>query len=302
MVIAESIAMFIQYLQVEKKYAFNTCSSYQNDLDQFAGFVASSYEITDAVSISHTHIRTWMVHMMGENIGPVSINRKLSALRSWFKWMLKRKVVTLNPLLKITAPKKPKRLPVSVNGALLHDLVEPAIIVDEGNAYGIIRDAFIVEIFYSTGIRRAELCSLNVSDVDLQRLDMRVVGKGNKVRLIPLTERLCISYKRYMSYRAELESIVDHQALILTNSGKRIYPRMVHTIINKKLSTVSTLTKKSPHVLRHSFATHMLDHGAELNAIKEILGHASLAATQIYTHNSISKLKEAYAKSHPRSS
>jgi integrase/recombinase XerC len=292
---------FIQYLTVERKYSPNTTISYQNDLSQFCAYLRNGYELEIVTDIRHTHIRSWIIQMMGEQVGPVSVNRKISALRSWFKWMLKRKLVVSNPLLKITAPKKPKRLPVTVNEAIVSHLVEPTVITDESQAFEAIRNAFMVELFYSTGIRRAELCGLNMSDFDVSRRDLRVLGKGNKIRLIPLTDGIIASYHRYIEYRKALEVIMDHEAVILTDKGRRIYPRLVHTIIHQKLSGLTTLTKKSPHVLRHTFATHMLDQGADLNAIKEILGHASLAATQIYTHNSIAKLKEAYAKSHPRS-
>jgi integrase/recombinase XerC len=295
------MAGFLQYLRVERKYATNTTISYQNDLTQFVDFIKADYELTTLEGIKHLHIRTWIVTLMEQNISATSVNRKISALRSWYKWMIKRKLVFINPLLKITAPKKPKRLPVSVSGAIITNLVEPAIITDESNPYHIMRDAFMVELFYSTGIRRGELCALNMTDFDLHRGDLRVLGKGNKVRLIPLTDDLLKSYQHYLTYRQSVLEIIDDQAVFLTDKGKRIYPRLVHTIIYHKLSGLTTLSKKSPHVLRHSFATHMLDHGAELNAIKEILGHSSLAATQIYTHNSIAKLKEAYAKSHPRS-
>ena len=203
-------------------------------------------------------------------------------------------------MLKITAPKKSKRLPIIVQDVNMDRLLESDLANLSTNPYSDARDSFIVELLYSTGIRRAELVGLNVSDINLSRTEIRVLGKGNKVRSIPMTNHLIDAYNMYMSFRNNSE-VIDHQALFLTDKGNKIYPRMVHSIVNKKLSSVTSLSKKSPHTLRHSFATHMLDRGADLNAIKELLGHASLAATQVYTHNSISKLKEAYGKAHPRS-
>lgn len=289
------------YLRVEKKYSGHTCISYQNDLEQFASFCLREMETSGLKDIRHTHVRSWIVWMMSENITPESVNRKISALRSFYKWALKRAYIDKNPMLKIVAPKKSKRLPVIVQDANIGRLLEHTIGPEEvKNPYTVIRDDFIIELLYSTGIRRGELVSLTLSDINIARREIRVVGKGNKVRSIPVTDALMESLKNYLEARSKAD-IIDQEALLLTDKGKKIYPRLVHTIVSDKLSGVTSLSKKSPHVLRHSFATHMLDRGADLNAIKELLGHANLAATQIYTHNSISKLREAYNKAHPRS-
>jgi integrase/recombinase XerC len=297
--LAQNISDFLAFLRVEKKYSPHTTLSYENDLSQWLQYL-QAYEVTEMGQVRHTFIRSWMVTMISEGISTVTVNRKLSALRSFYKWGLKRKLITINPMLKIMAPKKPKRLPVSVQGVAMDSIIEPNIVIDVENEYTEFRNAFILELLYTTGIRRAELVGLNVSDIDTHRREIRVLGKGNKVRSIPYGDVLTKSIEKYMEVRNRKEEIVDHLALLLTDKGKRIYPRLVHNIVHHRLSEVTTLSKKSPHVLRHTFATHLLDQGADLNAIKEILGHASLAATQVYTHNSIAKLKEAYAHAHPR--
>lgn len=293
--------LFINHLRVEKKYSEHTCISYKNDLNQFFEYCTFDYEMSEVGLIKHLHIRSWIVSLMTNNISPESVNRKISALRTLYKWLLKKGTVTNNPMLKIMAPKKSKRLPVIIQDVNMDRLLESDLISSSQNPYSDARDTFIIDLLYSTGIRRAELVALKVGDINLSRTEIRVLGKGNKVRSIPMTQHLIEAYKKYITFRNNLVYI-ESDVLFLTEKGKKIYPRLVHTIVQRKLSSVTSLDKKSPHILRHSFATHMLDRGADLNAIKELLGHASLAATQVYTHNSISKLKEAYGKAHPRSS
>jgi integrase/recombinase XerC len=236
---------------------------------------------------------------MSSNFTATTVNRKISTLRSFFHWAIKKKHTSINPMLKITAPKKPKRLPEVVPETNIKRLFEVSL--DDAvsdDPFTVTRDRFIVELLYSTGMRRAELVNLQPEDINLARQEIRVTGKGNKVRSIPITDNLIKHYQEYMDIRNKMESI-ESPKLFLTNKGKAIYEKLVYTIVRSKLNEVTTLKKKSPHVLRHTFATHLLDEGADLNAIKEMLGHASLAATQVYTHNSISKLKEVYKKSHP---
>ncbi|MGB4959607.1 MAG: tyrosine-type recombinase/integrase [Saprospiraceae bacterium] len=299
--ITNYIDPFIQYLRVEKKYSEHTGISYLNDLTQWSEYSIREFETDDLSEIKHPHIRSWVVLMMSEGLTPESINRKISTLRSFYKWLIRKGYVSLNPMVKIIAPKKSKRLPIIVQDANIGRLLEKDISqVGSANMYAQTRDVFILELLYCTGIRRAELVGLQVADYNPSRGEIRVIGKGNKVRSIPITESMKSSFDHYLTIRAKTE-ILDKEALILTDGGKRIYPRLVHNIVHRQLASITSLSKKSPHVLRHSFATHMLDRGADLNVIKELLGHASLAATQIYTHNSITKLKEAYAKAHPRS-
>jgi len=301
MSLKENINSFIEFLRVEKKYSPQTLIAYTNDLNQFHDFCTQEYSVSAITGINHIYIRNWIVKMMTEGTTATTTNRKISALRTFFKWLLKRNLISLNPMLKITAPKKSKKLPVVVQDANISRLLEQDIAPTGATSFSIARDHFIIELLYTTGMRRAELTNLRISDLDFNRQEIRVLGKGNKIRSIPITEKFVEVIKYYLSERMKLESIIDKEILILTDSGKKIYPRLVYKIVNEKLSFITSLKKRSPHVLRHSFATHMLDRGADLNAIKEILGHSSLAATQVYTHNSISKLKEVYRSAHPGS-
>lgn len=263
-------------------------------------YCTSTYDTQEVQNVFHLHIRSWIVCMMTEGISAESVNRKISALRTFYKWMIRKGHIEINPTLRIIAPKKSKRLPVIVQNANISRLLKKNIAAEETiDPYAEARNTFILELLYHTGMRRAELVGLKLADINFSRSEIRVVGKGNKVRSIPMTESLTEAIKTYLLQRAKLD-IKDTDALFLTGKGKKIYPRLVHSIVHSKLASITTLSKKSPHVLRHSFATHMLDRGADLNAIKELLGHASLAATQVYTHNSISKLKESYLNAHPK--
>lgn len=300
MEISKLLPVFINYLKVEKKYSTHTCISYENDISSFDLYCLKEYETDDILRINHVLIRSWIVNLMSNGIGATSVNRKISAMRSFYKWMQRNGHITVNPMAKILAPKKPKKLPVVVHDANISRLLEPNIAGAMTDTFEEIRDTFIIELLYSTGIRRAELVGLLVTDFNVERQEIRVKGKGNKVRSIPLTESILASFHQYVKEREAINVKISDQ-LLLTKEGKPMYPRLVHNIVTKKLSSITTLSKKSPHVLRHSFATHMLDRGADINAIKEILGHANLAATQVYTHSSIAKLKDAYMKAHPRS-
>ncbi|MEZ4911899.1 MAG: tyrosine-type recombinase/integrase [Saprospiraceae bacterium] len=298
----DTLDQFYKYLTFEKRYSPRTVEAYISDLTQLMEFCKTEYELDEILHLHHTMIRTWIVSMMAEQIKAESVNRKVTALRTFYKWAIRNDKVTKNPMIKIQAPKKSKRLPVTIQDSSMSRLLEfDAITVENGITFESVRDVFIMHLLYQTGMRRAELIGLNVSDIHLSRMEIKVLGKGNKIRLIPITESLKTAIDTYLGQRSKIE-IIDYEALILTNKGKRIYPRLVHDIVHRQLQGVTTLTKKSPHVLRHSFATHLLDGGADLNAIKELLGHANLAATQIYTHSSIAKLKDVYTKSHPRSS
>jgi len=303
MLISDAIVLFIDYLRVEKKYSQNTIIAYDIDLNQFKGYLGTAYDQSDTAGITHLYIRSWIVALMSEDLHAASANRKISSLRSWYKFMIKRELVSLNPMIKIVAPKKPKRLPITIPSQNMEQLLSPTIGKEQvADPFTEARDGLIMLILYSTGMRRAELIGLNINDIHSLRKEIKVTGKGNKVRLIPMTQDLARHINDYLELRAvSIEVLVDAEAVLVTASGKRIYPRLVHDIVHRRMADYTTSTKKSPHVLRHTFATHMLDNGADLNAIKEILGHASLAATQVYTHNSISRLKEAYGKAHPRS-
>lgn len=301
MLFSELIEGFLIYLRVERHYAKNTLISYHNDLIKFQSYLQNQFEITAIEVVSHSHIRSWIVFMMEEGITAAAVNRKISTLRTFYKWMMKKGYCKINPLLKITAPKKPKRLPVSVQQTGMERLLDDTVSADYLDNYTMLRNKFIIELLYATGMRRAELVNLKVSDINFHRQEIRVLGKGNKVRSIPFTQDTAVLIQKYLDERAKLVLINDSDALLLTDKGKKIYEKLVYLIVHRELSSITSLNKRSPHVLRHTFATHLLDKGADLNAIKEMLGHANLAATQIYTHNSLTKLKEVYHKSHPRS-
>ncbi len=300
MTVHTRIVQFLDYLRVEKKYSAHTVVSYETDLTGMADYCASGYDVNDLSQITHIHIRSWIVSLVSAGVSAVSVNRKISALRSFYKWLNKRSYMDKNPMLKITAPKMPKRLPVTIQNMNMEKLLEQPIQTtgDSLTNYILIRDTFILVLLYSTGIRRAELIGLKISDFDLYRKEVRVTGKGNKIRSIPLTDTLISQMKDYLKSRSHWGD-KSNDVLLLTNTGKPVYPRFIHDIVSRQLGELTTLSKKSPHVLRHTFATHMLDRGADLNGIKEILGHASLAATQVYTHSSIQKLKDVYSKAHP---
>lgn len=287
---------FINFLQHEKRYSPHTVISYQNDLSQFTDFLAAEYELDKPLEVNHFHVRSWMVRLMEAGISPRSINRKLSTLKSYFKYLLKRELVKINPTLKIVAPKTSKRLPVYVERINMEELFEK-VAFKEG--YAGARDRMVLDILYCTGMRLSELLNLKESDIDLIKRELKVLGKGNKERIIPFDRNLEQSIREYLE--------VKHAAfgestpyILLTDKGQQMYPKFVYNLVKHFLSLVTTVDKRSPHVLRHTFATHLSNSGADLNAIKELLGHSSLAATQVYTHNNIEKLKEIYKIAHPK--
>jgi len=284
---------FIQYIQYEKRYSPHTVIAYRNDLDQFFGFLSARYGITDAAGVSHPMVRSWLVELMEEGITPRSVNRKLTTLKSFFRYLVRNGEISVNPMSKVISPKVSKRLPAFIEKEKM-DLVFTE--VDFGEGYPALRDRVILELFYATGMRLSELVNLKETDIDLPGGTIKVLGKRNKERLIPFGNSV---KKMFVLYLAEKQKF-DSPYLFLTDKGKQIYPRMVHRIVTGILARVTTLDKKSPHVLRHTFATHLLNNGAELNAVKELLGHANLSATQVYTHNTIEKLKKVYKQAHPR--
>jgi len=287
------INKFIDYLRYEKRYSHNTIISYQSDLEHFRTFLMVQYNFDSVKLVKHTFIRSWIVSMMQDSYTPKSINRKISSLKSFFKYLKKIKAISLNPMLKIVSPKVGKKLPDYVREPNIQKLLDREI---EGDDIDELRNILIVEMLYLTGMRRTELINLKISDIDFTSNQIKVLGKGNKERLIPLHDKFIIRLQKFLEFRKvnELDTY-----LFCTSKGKKMYDKLVYNIVKKALSQVTSASKKSPHVLRHTFATHLSNHGAELNAIKELLGHANLAATQIYTHNSIEKLKEVYKKAHP---
>jgi len=289
---------FIDYLLLEKNYSKLTVIAYQNDLTDFLQFNTVHFDELNIDKANYSQIRSWIVSMVENEISNRSINRKISALNSYYKFLVKVGDIQSNPLVKHKALKTSKKIQIPFSE------IEIASVLDElnfENDFEGIRDKLIIELFYSTGIRRIELVELKVNSLDLNNKTLKVLGKRNKERIVPLLEAVIQTIKKYLERRNELEIITDKDTLFLTKKGIKIYETLVYRIINQYFSIASTKVKKSPHILRHSFATHLLNQGADLNAVKELLGHSSLAATQVYTHNSIAELKKVYLNAHPRS-
>ncbi len=289
--------LFFQYLELEKRYSPHTLKAYQTDLSQFFLFLQKTYEMTDVRQVKHTHVRSWMVDLLDNGVGPRSINRKLSCLKSYFKFLRKRKEIETNPMARVIAPKVGKRLPQVIGEKQMSFLFGN---VDFGSGYNGLRNKLILELLYCTGIRCSELVGLQHADLDLDALQLKVKGKGNKERLVPLAPHLVQLLKDYIDLKDRTFPEVASQFLFLSDKGQAITSSQVYKIVRRYLSLVTTADQRSPHVLRHSFATHLSNHGADLNAIKELLGHSSLAATQVYTHNSIEKLRKVYEQAHPK--
>ena len=289
------IFSFCDYLLHQKRYSPHTITAYKKDLDQFNKFLVSDFEIRDIKEVNSSIIRSWIVHLIENEISARTINRKISTLKSFYKYLLKKKEIEISPLLKVVTPKTSKRLPIFIGETDMKNLFEE-IIYD--NDFEGVRDKLILEIFYATGIRLSELVNLNINSVDFNNSTIKVLGKRNKERLIPFGENIRRTLVGYIKERELISS--KKNTLFITKKGEIIYAKLVYRIVNHYLSKVITVSKKSPHVLRHTFATHMLNNGADLNSIKEILGHANLSATEVYTHNSIEKLKKIHKQAHPK--
>lgn len=292
-----SIKSFSEYLLHEKNYSQHTISAYRNDIKELKEYLKTNYDLDNVDEVDYSLIRQWIVQLVDKGISNRSINRKVSSLNSYYKFLQKTQVIKINPLKKHKALKVGKKINLPFSQNELKEVLDNTIeIIDFETA----RDSLIVELFYTTGIRRIELINIKLSDLDISNKQLKVIGKRNKERYIPIINSVVQSVKDYLQYRNQLPKIVDQETLFLTKKGLKIYEMLVYRIINKYFSIASSKAKCSPHVLRHSFATHLLNEGADLNAVKELLGHTSLAATQVYTHNSIAELKKVYAKSHPR--
>jgi len=289
---------FTDYLLLEKNYSALTVNAYQNDLKSFSEFIISEYQTESINQSNYSQIRTWIVSLVESGISNRSINRKMSALNTYYKFLLKIKEIEVSPLIKHKALKTSKKIQIPFSEA------EVSTVLDElnfENDFEGIRNKLIIELFYSTGIRRIELIELKLSSFNLENKTLKVLGKRNKERIIPLLSSVVKLIHLYMKERNYLENILDKDYLFLTKKGVKVYETLVYRIINDYFSSASSKVKKSPHILRHSFATHLLNQGADLNAVKELLGHSSLAATQVYTHNSRAELKKVHINTHPRS-
>lgn len=287
---------FSTYLVVECFYSPLTVRSYIDDLRQFFVYLGEEPTVDVLNHLTHRQIRAWISKLLAEGIKARTVNRKLASLRSFYRYLLKHNIVRVNPLNRVVAPKNVSRLPEFVSENEMNKLFVPGMF---GNDYVGERDRLIISFFYMCGIRRGELVGLTLSSVDLNSGSVRVLGKGNKERIVPMLPELVQQTRAYLDLRSEVD-LMSVPALFLTPKGKPIYPELVYNVVKRYLSMVTTLEKKSPHVLRHTFATHLLNHGADINAIKELLGHASLSTTQVYTHNTFEKLLRNYKQAHPR--
>lgn len=289
--------IFVKYLQYEKRYSTFTLRSYTSDLEQFFEFCEQSDKDFSPLTTDHKIIRQWVVYLMENNLTPRSVNRKITTLKTFYKFLMREGLLEVNPLDRVLSPKTSKKLPVFVEENHINQLIDE---IDFSDDFEGVRDKLILELFYVTGIRLSELISIRCLDLDLNNLSIKVLGKRNKERIIPLSRNVKNIVCQYLDSRSETFSNLEGDYLFLTAKGEKMYPKLVYRIVNKYLQLVTTIDKKSPHVLRHTFATHMLNNGADLNAIKELLGHANLSATQVYTHNTFEKLKKIYKQAHPR--
>ncbi|MES2274513.1 MAG: tyrosine-type recombinase/integrase [Bacteroidota bacterium] len=288
---------FITYLQFEKRMSPHTVSAYQSDLEQFFAHIHHPEDpITQPDQITHHHIRNWMVYMMDNGLVARTVNRKVAVLRKYFKFLLQDEIISTNPAAKIQTPKIPKKLPVVVETDKLDHLLDHGFAADFAGT----RDKLILELLFGTGIRLAELVGLKESDINNYEGTIKVLGKRNKERIIPINKELKRVLAEYLELKKSKNFNNNSVTLVVTDKGANAYPKLIYLIVRDYLSTISTQNKLSPHVLRHTFATSLLNKGADLNAIKELLGHANLSATQIYTHNSVDRLKSIYKQAHPK--
>jgi len=287
---------FKDFLLLEKKYSQHTVLAYLKDIESFLKFLIIRFNQDDLKKVNYSQIRNWITVLVDQDISNRSINRKISSLKTFYKFLVKIDELNCSPLSKHKALKTEKKVQIPFSVEEIRSVLD----VNLGSDFEAIRNKLIIEILYSTGIRRAELINLKLIDVDFSQNQIKVLGKLNKERYIPLLENIQNTIQLYLKKRECLESIEDEFHLILTSKGRKIYDSLVYRVVKKYFLKVSAKVKKSPHILRHSFATHLLANGADLNSVKELLGHSSLASTQVYTHNNISELKKVYSKSHPR--
>ncbi|RYE90868.1 MAG: integrase [Cytophagaceae bacterium] len=290
---------FLDFLRYEKRFSLHTVTSYQTDLTQFAAYLRAEYELDEPAQATHPLIRGWVVSLMSQDLDPRTVNRKVACLRSYYKFLLRTHLIEVNPMLRIKAPKMAKKLPEFVPEESLNRLLNS---FEFEASFAGVRDQLVLETLYGTGIRLSELLGITEDDVDASARTVRVTGKGNKQRLVPLNPSLLLVLEKYRVARvAEFGPKSASTPLLRTDKGEPLYEKLVYRTVKKYLSQVSTsAAHQHPHALRHAFATHLLGKGADLNAIKELLGHASLAATQVYTHLSVDRLKSVFEQAHPR--
>jgi len=291
------IQTFLGHLSFQKRYSPHTIISYQNDLKGFFDFIELQFGCTVLADINSSFIRSWLAGLKESGMEAKSLNRKISSLKSFFKYQLKQGVLVTSPMATIISPKVKKRLPQFVAEKDINTLFNYVEFPDswEGQTHRL-----LLQLFYNTGMRQAELVNLKESQVDRSNSNIKVLGKGNKERVLPVSKELMGFVQQYMDNKRIIFIQFDNEFLLVNTKGKRLYPKYVYNAVRHYLSAVTTIDKRSPHILRHSFATHLMNNGADLNAVKELLGHSSLAATQVYTHNTIEKLKDVYKRAHPK--
>lgn len=290
------IDSFLKYLQYEKRFSKHTLEAYSRDLKQLHTYLQVNYEISDLLMVNHSILRSWIVSLIEEGAQPQTVNRKLATLKSFFKFLQARQYIDQNPASRLKPLKTEKKLPTFVRESEMTSLLDQISFTEDFSGK---RDKLIIELLYATGIRLSELINLTDRQVNFYQGSIKVLGKRNKERIIPIGDSFVKVLKEYLQIR-DREVGSSEGYLIVTDSGEQLYPMLVYRTVKKYLELVTTLSKTSPHVLRHTFATHLLDKGADLNAVKDLLGHTSLAATQVYTHNSMEKLKSAFDLAHPR--
>ncbi|WP_264565264.1 tyrosine-type recombinase/integrase [Flavobacterium sp. N3904] len=288
---------FKDYLQLEKKYSSHTINAYLNDITYFESFNKDNFGQDTIEQVNYNQIRSWVVSLVDDGVSNTTINRKVASLKAFYKFLLKTKQIELNPLLKHKALKTPKILQIPFSEKELNAVLD---ITFETNGFEEIRNKLIIDLFYTTGMRRTELIHLKLMNINFSNQTLKVLGKRNKERILPILPVIIEQLLLYKKERSSLENIMDDEYLFLTKKGLKLNDSFVYRLINSYFSSVSEKVKKSPHILRHTFATHLLNNGADLNSVKELLGHSSLASTQIYTHSSLSELKKVYQESHPR--
>lgn len=292
-----AVDAFISYLAKEKNYSPHTLKAYRKDLQDCSSFLESLENEISLEEINYNDIRNWIVSLVEGGLSNRSVNRKITSLKTYYKFLLKIGTIQTNPLARHKALKTSKKIEIPFSQAEMSTLFNEFPFTDDFEG---IRDRLIIELFYATGIRRSELINLRLSDLDLSNGHIKVLGKRNKERIIPLLASTRGLFEAYLTEREQVENSAGSEYLFITPKGKKVYETLVYRIINGYFSKVSSKVKKSPHILRHTFATHMLNQGADLNSVKELLGHSSLASTQVYTHNSIAELKKVHSRAHPR--
>jgi len=294
----EHIRAFLDYIGYEKKYSVHTLSSYETDLTQFSEFLKKEFGEVLYNEVPYSYIRSWIVYLSDAGCSSTTINRKITSLKSFYNFLIKIKYCAANPLSAHKALKKPKKVQIPFSEQELGTLLGSYPFSDDFEG---VRDQLMLELFYTTGMRRAELIALKVHSIDPASASIRIHGKRNKERMVPLLPQIVKIYSRYLEQRSQIEHVKDTDVLFLTIKGVKMSPSLVYRLINLYLSAVSNKVKKSPHMLRHSFATHLLNEGADINSVKELLGHSSLASTQVYTHTNLKELKNVFRAFHPRS-